>query len=187
MTRTKAAKAKGARKATAKVKAAPTAVELQAVRDLLQREGDRGAVLICAAFLEDQLGAMLKAYFHNDISAGVLVDGFNAPLGNFSSRTRAAHALGLITDVQFDGLEVLREVRNRLAHDWDVHSLEDPRLVELVIRMPSTRWGVPIPREASPSLHFRQACHCLLVEMHIHAGANVPRFKLQMQAFQISL
>ena len=130
---------------------------------------------------------MLKGFLCNDSSAAVLVDGFNAPLGTFSSRIRTVHALGLVTDVQLQGLEVLREVRNRFAHDWDLHSLEDPRLIDLVLSMPPTRWGDPIPRTASPRHYFRQACHCLLVEIFIHTNSNLPQSKLQMQAFQMSI
>jgi hypothetical protein len=49
-----------------------------------------------------------------------LVEGFNAPLGTFSTRIVATHALGLISDREAAELNTLRKVRNRFAHEVHV-------------------------------------------------------------------
>ncbi len=45
-----------------------------------------------------------------------LVEGFNAPLGTFSTRNTAAFSLGLISEREFKEIEILRRIRNRFAH-----------------------------------------------------------------------
>lgn len=69
---------------------------------------ERGLVLSLAAFAEDALGLLLKAYMLPITSTHQLIDGFNAPLGTFSSRIKAAYSLGLIESEQFEDLEHLR-------------------------------------------------------------------------------
>src|SRR5436190_12579458 len=50
-------------------------------------------------------------------SAEALLDGFNAPLGTFSSRIAACHALGLISEAEFRECQIFRRARNRFAHE----------------------------------------------------------------------
>lgn len=57
-----------------------------------------------------------------------LLNGFNAPLGTFSSRIHIAFALGLITKSQFSDLEHLRKIRNEFAHSWKLLSFEDKKI-----------------------------------------------------------
>lgn len=79
---------------------------------------ERGLVLSLAAFAEDALGLLLKAYMLPISSTHQLLEGFNAPLGTFSSRIKAAYSLGLIENEQYDDLEHLRKIRNEFAHSW---------------------------------------------------------------------
>jgi DNA-binding MltR family transcriptional regulator len=66
---------------------------------------------------------ILLAFFIERDSSLRLVEGFNAPLGSFSTRTAAAYALGLITPEEFKEAETLRRIRNRFAHN--VHASFD--------------------------------------------------------------
>jgi hypothetical protein len=75
-------------------------------------------VLSLAAFAEEALGALLKAFMTPSEATAQLIEGFNAPLGTFSSRIKAAYAIGLITKEQFLDLERLRKIRNEFAHSW---------------------------------------------------------------------
>ncbi len=47
------------------------------------------------------------------------LDGPNAPMGTFSSRTTACDAFGLISDAEHHDLNVLRRVRNDFAQDME--------------------------------------------------------------------
>ncbi|BFT63112.1 MltR family transcriptional regulator [Pseudomonas moorei] len=87
---------------------------------------ERALVLTLAAFAEDTLGDLLSAFMIPSAASRSLVTGFNAPLGNFSSRIKAAFALGLISKGQFDDLQHLREVRNKFSHTWKPISFADP-------------------------------------------------------------
>ena len=101
---------------------------LNALGPLLEKQDDRGLVLSIAAFAEDALGNLLKAFMLPVAASAQLVDGFGAPLGNFSSRIKAAYSLGLITKNQFSDLEQLRKIRNLFAHTWQPISLADQRV-----------------------------------------------------------
>lgn len=94
----------------------------------LQDLDERGLILSLAAFAEDSLGVLLKAFMLSVDATNSLLEGFNAPLGTFSSRIRAAYALGLVTKDQFDDLEHLRKIRNKFSHTWQPISFSDPTI-----------------------------------------------------------
>jgi mannitol operon repressor len=89
----------------------------------LNKESDRGRVLISCSYLDELMRRILLAFLIDRESSARLVDGFNAPLGTFSTRTAAAYALGLISEQEFKECETLRRIRNRFAHD--VHASFD--------------------------------------------------------------
>jgi mannitol operon repressor len=60
------------------------------------KESDCGAALVAASMLDGRLEDILSAFFVDGKTAEGLLNGFNAPLGTFSSRASAAFALGLI-------------------------------------------------------------------------------------------
>ena len=49
-------------------------------------------------------------------SKAALTNGFNAPLGTFSARIAACHAMGLISEAEFKNCELIRKIRNEFAH-----------------------------------------------------------------------
>jgi len=95
---------------------------------LLHDLDERGLVLSLAAFAEDALGHLLSVFMLPTESTHQLLEGFNAPLGTFSSRIKAAYSLGLIEKVQFDDLEHLRKMRNEFAHNWRPINFENPKI-----------------------------------------------------------
>jgi len=97
---------------------------LNSVFETLHEHDDRGMVLTLAAFAEDTLGLLLLAFMREEKQAKELVEGFNAPLGTFSARIKAALALGLMLKDSYDALEILRKIRNAFAHDWEGVSLD---------------------------------------------------------------
>jgi DNA-binding MltR family transcriptional regulator len=86
---------------------------------------ERGLVLTLAAFAEDSLADLLKAFMLDNSATKKLVGGYDAPLGTLSARIRACYALGLITKGQYHDLEHLRSVRNKFSHTWEPISFED--------------------------------------------------------------
>jgi hypothetical protein len=84
--------------------------------DDLNKETERGAALIATAFIDDLLGQTIGAFLIANESRKVLTKGFNAPFGSFSLRIAGCHALGLISDQEFEECDNLRKVRNKFAH-----------------------------------------------------------------------
>jgi hypothetical protein len=63
----------------------------------LYAESDRGCALLAAAFLDERLGDLLRAFFVDDATvADGLLDGIGA-LATFSARIDLAFLLGLIS------------------------------------------------------------------------------------------
>lgn len=95
----------------------------------LNRESDRGQSLVACSFLDDLLKRILSAHFAHQEVGLKLVEGFNAPLGTFSTRIAAAFALGLVTEREYRELEILRRIRNRFAHEihiaFDTNAVRD--------------------------------------------------------------
>jgi hypothetical protein len=96
-----------------------------------QKETDRGAALVGAALIDSRLERLLCAHFAEPKVAAELVTSGNAPLGAFSSRIKAAFALGLITSLEFGEAEVIRKIRNEFAHGVHGISFASQRLNDL--------------------------------------------------------
>ena len=90
-------------------------------------ESDRGAVLVAASRLDEVLKGILLAYLRDTKSASDLLDGFNAPLGTFSARAAACHAMGLIDDTEFSDISRIRKIRNTFGHHWKDIDFGSPR------------------------------------------------------------
>lgn len=112
----------------------------------LRKESDRGLALIGAAFIDKKLAETLQAFFCKD--AGDFLYGKNAPLGTFSSRIEACHALALIEDIERNDCDYIRRVRNEFAHDVMAASFEEGRIKDLCGNFKS---DVPLPETATSS------------------------------------
>ena len=99
---------------------------------IVGKHDDRGMVLTLGAFAEDTLGRLLLTYLVDGKPAEDLVEGFNAPLGTFASRNKAAYSMGLLVHEQYEDLEILRKIRNAFAHSWEGISLEKVELKALI-------------------------------------------------------
>ena len=75
----------------------PNLKEFAPFLDDLNRESERGAVLISVSYLEGQLKEIVSTFLCEGDASERLLEGFNAPLGTLAARAAAAAALGLIT------------------------------------------------------------------------------------------
>lgn len=98
--------------------------------DHLNKESDRGKVLIGATMLDELLLRSLQAFLIGGKSALKLTDGFNAPLGTFSARIEAAFAMGLLSEAEHRELNIIRKIRNEFAHTIEI-TFENPALKQL--------------------------------------------------------
>ncbi len=85
----------------------------------LAEESDRGAVIVAAAILEDDLAEILeKLLIANHMPEKHRKEMFdlNGPLSSFSSKMLICYGFGLISKDVFDDLTKIRRLRNRFAH-----------------------------------------------------------------------
>ena len=83
----------------------------------LNKESERGAVLISSAYIEGQLKKIIAAFLRRGKAGKKLLEGFGAPLSTFAARATAAEALGLISENECSDLAVIRNIRNEFAHN----------------------------------------------------------------------
>lgn len=124
---------------------------------------ERGLVLSLAAFAEEALGELLAKFMLPSQATNQLLEGFNAPLGTFSSRIKAAYAIGLVNEAQFQDLERLRKIRNEFAHSWKPVDLTKPKISSLIEGMAYSRISQHFPESLTEKI--RSSMICLLVEL----------------------
>jgi hypothetical protein len=108
----------------------PHLLEFTAFLGALNKESERGVVLVAAAMIDNLLERTILAFLVDHKETGRLLEGFNAPLGTFSSRILGALALGLLSEAEYRECENLRRVRNVFAHN--VHaSFQDQKVQDI--------------------------------------------------------
>jgi DNA-binding MltR family transcriptional regulator len=97
----------------------------------LQKETDRGAALIGAAFLDNVLESMLRAYFVDDKKVVNELLNSNNLLGTLSVKGKLAYCLGLIGRENYRDINVIRKIRNEFAHVDKPVSFNMPEVKDL--------------------------------------------------------
>jgi hypothetical protein len=89
------------------------------------KESPRGKVLVSTGFMEEVLKEILCAFLIESKVVEQLFEGGNAPLGTFSARAKLAFTLGLISEKEFQDIDLIRKIRNEFAHNVKA-SFDDP-------------------------------------------------------------
>jgi len=144
--------------------APPEIRELAKFSSEYNKESDRGAVLIAASRFDEVLKELLASFLRESSSAAQLLDGFSAPLGTFSARASACHALGLIEDYEFEEITLIRRIRNEFGHKWRDIGFETDRIRDLSLQLP---WLGPSEHEdgSTPRARFGFAVMILLTDL----------------------
>jgi DNA-binding MltR family transcriptional regulator len=107
--------------------------------DALRGETDRAAAVLGAAYLDDHLEKVFRARLRSETPDTVYR--YRGPLGDFASKIDLAFALGWITTELRDDLHVIREIRNKFAHDPDhLLAFEDQSIRDLTKNLRSQRY-----------------------------------------------
>jgi len=128
---------------------------------------ERALVLSLAAFAEEALRDLIEAYLLPGDAADKMLEGFNAPLGSFSARTRMAHALGLLTQHQADDLDRIRKIRNEFAHSWEPVSFSNQKIAAHIGALNFHSLEDDYPE--TPISKVRTSISLLLLELRITA------------------
>jgi DNA-binding MltR family transcriptional regulator len=113
--------------------------ELVTYFHVLKHESDRGKVLIVATYLDEAL----KGLHHDFIvlcekREKDLCDKMMRPMGilsSFAAKIQLAYSYGLIDQLLFAQLEILRSVRNYVAHNISAFSFDTPEVEQKVARL----------------------------------------------------
>jgi hypothetical protein len=137
--------------------------DLNRLQNFLTHLDERGLILAIASFAEDALGDLVRAFLLPGESATQLLDGFNAPIGTFSTRIKMAYSLGLITKRQYEDLDRLRRIRNEFAHNWEPVSFADQKIAAHISALHFSTLDDEFP--SSPQEKVRTSFGALLVEL----------------------
>jgi mannitol operon repressor len=119
-------------------------------------ETERGTALTAAAFLDDLLEKVIEAFLIKNKSGKSLINGFNAPLGTLSSRITACHAMGLISDQEYQECQLIRKIRNKFAHKVKMSFSVEP------VRSLCSSMNYREPGEKSPRGQFTSSAVTML-------------------------
>jgi DNA-binding MltR family transcriptional regulator len=136
---------------------------LNRLHRILRQLDERGLVLALAAFAEEALGDLIKAFLIPGDPAKQLLEVFNAPLGTFSARIKMAYSLGLVTKRQHADLDRLRRIRNEFAHNWEPMSFNDQKVADHITALHFSSIDDDFP--ASPVEKVRTSLGSLLMEL----------------------
>jgi DNA-binding MltR family transcriptional regulator len=98
----------------------------------LHRQTHAGMVIAASAKIENVLEKLLLAYMRplNKKERARLFRGYG-PLSSFAAKTDMAYALKMIHQPMFDGLNILRRLRNEFAHCAEPIDLSHPKIKPL--------------------------------------------------------
>lgn len=112
--------------------------------DVVRDESARGVALVFATMLDEQLKSAIDAFLVDHSVIIKLTEGFNAPIGTLSTRTLLA--FGLVSEREFNEIELIRKIRNEFAHSIDM-TFEHPSVSS---RCKLLSWAIneyPAPRD----------------------------------------
>jgi mannitol operon repressor len=84
--------------------------------EMLRTRNDRGAAVLIATFVENELEKAIQAVLNIRPKQRSRLFGRNAPLASLSNKASLAFALDIIGPQTFENLEHIREIRNAFAH-----------------------------------------------------------------------
>ena len=151
----------------------------------IKSESDRGCVLVSAAFLDEALELLIRSKMKSDAktvkqSVDPLLTGIG-PLKSFWARTELCRALNLVADWEYEDLTQIRSIRKLFAHSYESADFNDPRVIEMVLRM--NAFGARTlakdkepknPDEKSARLRFCLAASWIAGTLHKRAGMTKP-------------
>jgi DNA-binding MltR family transcriptional regulator len=94
----------------------------------LARESDRGCALMAAAYIDSQIGELLRATLVKEAKVVEALLGQTKPLGTFSARIDMVYAIGLIGMRLHHDLHLIRKIRNDFGHVPDPICFNDTRI-----------------------------------------------------------
>lgn len=96
--------------------------EISTLSNELAHHSERHAAIVAGAYLDEKMRSLIEFYLiDNEKAQNDLVgNDTETPLSAFGARITAAYALGLIGKTERDDLRLIKNIRNRFAHEKDL-------------------------------------------------------------------
>ena len=79
-------------------------------------ETDRGRALVAASLIDEMLEEIIRSYLLPGNATNRLFGSPHAPLSSFSAKIQLCRSLALISAEEYRDIEIVRKIRNKLAH-----------------------------------------------------------------------
>jgi hypothetical protein len=99
--------------------------------DAIERQEDRGAAILAAAYLEDRLTRAIKAQLISDAKITNSFFSGMGPLATFSAKINLAYLMGIFNETNKDFFHTIRKIRNEFAHNLAPIAFENPKIERL--------------------------------------------------------
>lgn len=111
--------------------------EIDALFEEALEQTDRGAAILIFSYAESAMHRALASHFTGIVKGGTaaLFEN-NGPMGTASNRLMILAGLRWIDESTYRGLDVLRKMRNRFAHDVSIRSFEEDPIKGMVDSLP---------------------------------------------------
>ena len=92
--------------------------KIQMLRKEFEKESDRAVVILVTSLIDQELTTLIRLYLLPcPNTKDEIFDSLNGPLNSLSSKILFAHRLGLISSKFARDLNIVRNIRNKFAHD----------------------------------------------------------------------
>ena len=127
----------------------------------IKAESDRGCVLVAAAFLDEALELLLRSKMKSEPqvvkkSADPLLTGIG-PLKSFWAKTELCRTLDLLAEWEYEDLSRIRNLRNLFAHSYEHADFDDPRVIEIVMKLNAFGERIVPQGKATPPAGVKEA------------------------------
>lgn len=107
------------------------------------KESDRSAAILIAGMTQFWLRELLRALFVDDPKAVENLLDNDRPLSSFGGQILAAYCLGLITKHEKDDLLIIKNIRNRFAHQLHGLSFNDKSISDECDKLNTAAFDLP--------------------------------------------
>ena len=147
-----------------------------------QRETDRAAAVLAAAYLDSRLEALLRAKF---VAVPKFVEELltgQGGLSSFSARISVVYAVGLISLRAAEDLHIVRRIRNDFAHKLHGLSFNTPQIASYVskfniLQALRNERGEAFPLPTDSRTRFNFAVAVLLLNAVESRIRDMPKFQ----------
>lgn len=104
----------------------------------LEKESDRGTILICASTIDCILEDLIKKYLNQNKDRKNEIEKlfeYPNPLNSFASKIQMSYCLGLIEKNCFEDFERIRKIRNVLAHGYKYKDFGSEEIASIVFKL----------------------------------------------------